>query len=75
VLQTWCCVLRVASCSTLVHHEGQRLWQPTADEHIARNRLKEAYLQSVEDIFNPALHGNAAHSVVYSSEHVVAWQD
>ncbi len=43
-------VSHVAGCSTLVHHEGQHLWQPTADEHIARNHLKEAYLQSV-DIF------------------------
>jgi len=68
-------VSRVACCSSLVHHEGQHLWQPTADEHIARNHLKEAYLQSVEDISNPTLHGNAALSVVYGSEHAVAWED
>ena len=68
-------VSRVACCSSLVHHEGQHLWLPTADEHIASHHLKEADLQSVEDIFNPALHGNAALSVVYGSEHAVAWED
>jgi len=68
-------VSRVACCSSLVHHEGQHFWLPTADEHIARNHLKEADLQSVEDILNPALHGNAALSVVYGSEHAVAWED
>ena len=44
---------RVSRCSTLVHYEGnpgQHLWQPAADEHIARNHLEEAYLQSVEYI-------------------------
>ena len=50
----------VACCSTLVHHESQQLWQPTADEHIARKHLKEAYIQSVEYISNPVLLGNAA---------------
>ena len=55
----------VACCSTLVYHEGQHLWQPTTDEHIARNPLEEAYLPSV------VLHGNAALGVVYGSEHAV----
>ena len=68
-------VSHVACCSTLAHHEGQHLWQPTADEHMARNHLTEAYLQFVEDAFNDALHGNAALSVVYGSEHAVAWED
>ena len=66
-------VSHVAGCSTLVHHEGQHLWQLTADEHIARNHLKEAYLQPV-DIFSPALHGNAALGVVYGSKLAVAWE-
>ena len=61
----------VACCSTLVHHEGQHLWQPTTDEHIARNHLEEAYLPSVEYTFNPVLHGNAALGVVYGSERAV----
>ena len=55
-----------------MHHEGQHLWQPTADERIAKIYLKPAYLQSDEDIFYPALHGNAALSVVYGLEHAVA---
>jgi len=67
-------VSHVACCSSLVHHEGQHLWLPTAHEHIARNHVKKADLQSVEDFFNPALHGNAALSVVYGSEHAVAWE-
>lgn len=37
--------------------------------------LQEAYLQSVEHIFSPALHGSAAVSVVYGSQHAVAWED
>lgn len=60
-------VSHVACCSSPVHHEGQHLWLPTAHEHIARNHVKKADLQSVEDFFNPALHGNAALSVVYGS--------
>ena len=65
----------VACASTLVHHESQHLWQPTADEHVARNHLEEAYIQSVEYISNPVLLGNAAlsvvHGSVYGSEHAV----
>ncbi len=67
-------VSHVAGCSTLVQHEGQHLWQPTADEHVARIHLQEAYLQSV-DIFSPALHGNAALGAVYGSKHAVVWED
>jgi len=67
-------VSHVAGCSTLVHHEGQHLWQPKADEHIARNHLKEPYLQSV-DILRHALHGNAALGDVYGSKHALAWED
>ena len=68
----------VACCSTLVHLEGQHLWQPPTDEPLCilrvgtsgsqqqMNILQETYLQYVEDIFNPALHGNAGLSVVYA---------
>ena len=66
-------VLHVACPGTLLHYEGQYFRQPTAYEHIARNHLKEAYLQSVED--NSALHGNAALIVVYGSKHAAAWED
>ena len=52
----------VAGCSTLVHHESR---QPTADEHVARNHLEEAYTQSYEYISDRVLHGNAALSDVY----------
>ena len=62
----------VACCST---HEGQSPWQPTAQHVIARNRPEETYLWSVEDIPNPALHGHAALSLVYGSEHAVAWDE
>lgn len=59
---------QVACCSTLVHHEGQHLWQLATDENIARNHLEEAYLSSVKHTVNPVLHGNAALGVVYGSE-------
>ena len=55
-------VLHVTCCSTLVHHESRQL---TADEHVARNFLEEAYVQSFEYISNRVLHGNAALSDVY----------
>ena len=55
----------VACASTLVHHESQHLWQPTSDEHTARNHLEEAYIQSVEYMSNPVLLGNEALSAVY----------
>jgi len=48
-----------------VRHESQHLWQPTADEHTARNHLIEAYIQFFKYIFNPVLHANAALGVVY----------
>ena len=74
-------VLHVAYCSTLERHESQYLWQPTADEIIARNHLEEAHVQSVKYVSNPVLHGNAALSSVYGSERafglgglIVHWQ-
>ena len=64
------CFEHGVACSQLQHFcasSGSALCQPATDEHMARNHPKEAYLQSVEDIFDLALHGNAALSVVYGS--------
>ena len=65
----------VACCNTLVHHEGQHLWQPTTDELIARKHLEEAYQPSVEYIFNPVLHGHAALGVCMAQSVLLAWED
>ena len=73
-----------------MHHEGKPVqhcfWQPTADEHMAKNHLEEAYpiddLQSMEHIVNLVVHGNAALVVVYAYGSIwlhmaqnLAWED